>query len=364
MNSKLKILIVGSTGELGSKLLKYCNKNNINIFAITGFSNKKKLQLQGFKFNIKYTYLLSNKNEEKSFRRFLTNIKIDIIYFLDFGYESILYADIFLKNNINSCIAIANKEMIIAGGKLLINKIVNSKNKLIPLDSEHFSISNFNLKNEFIKKIYITASGGPFYFKKYINLNNVNLKKVLDHPKWKMGINNSIDSSNFINKILEMYELSIIYNIDLKKIDFLISSEAYIHSVIINNDNIININCFNNNMLITLMKPLQNFIPDLFMPSKNDFLKIDKMKLEKFNDKRFKITNFLNFLKKLSHSEQISFMILNNIAQKKYLNSEIKYNYIINYIMTNINKIKLKKEFKSFDDTIKFIKTIKNNYDY
>ena len=83
-----------------------------------------------------------------------------------------------------------------------------------------------------IKKIYITASGGPFYFNKKINLNKVKFKKVLSHPKWKMGKNNLIDSSNFINKILEIYELSYIYNIDLNKIDFLISKEAYIHSII------------------------------------------------------------------------------------------------------------------------------------
>ena len=169
----------------------------------------------------------------------------------------IIYADIFLQNNKNSYLAIANKEMILAGGNLLKNKILKSKNNLIPLDSEHFSLFNFNLKNEYIKKIFITASGGPFYFKKKINLNKVNLKQVLKHPKWKMGINNSIDSSNFINKILEMYELSIIFDIDLKKISFLVSPEAYVHSIIINNDNTVNINCFDNDMLIPLIKPLQ-----------------------------------------------------------------------------------------------------------
>ena len=91
--------------------------------------------------------------------------------------------------------------MIIAGGKLLIDKINNSGNKLLPLDSEHFSMINSNTKNNEIDKVYITASGGPFYFKKNINLYHVNLRQVLNHPKWDMGINNSIDSSNFINKV-------------------------------------------------------------------------------------------------------------------------------------------------------------------
>ena len=84
---------------------------------------------------------------------------------------------------------------------------------------------NSNLDKKIVKKVFITASGGPFYFDKSIDLNKVNFKQVISHPKWKMGINNSIDSSNFINKILEIHELSIIYDIDIKKIDFLISQK-------------------------------------------------------------------------------------------------------------------------------------------
>lgn len=253
--------------------------------------------------------------------------------------------------------------MIITGGNLLIDKIAKTNNKLIPLDSEHFSMLNLNLDNKNIKKIFITASGGPFYFNKKTNLDKVNLKNVLSHPKWNMGVNNSIDSSNFVNKILEIYELSIIYKISLNKIDFLVSSEAFVHSVIINKDNVININCFDNNMLITLVKPLYKFYPNLSLPHKNNYFNYHNLKLEKFYDKRFKINKYLNTLKKLSHSEQISFMILNNIAQKKYLSSEIKYNYIIEFIMLNLKKIKFKSKFKSFNDIINFINSIRYQHD-
>ena len=363
MNKNPKILIIGSTGELGSKLLKYCNNKKINITAITGFNNIKKLQLQKSKFKIKYSFLLSKKLDQLNFQKFLKIKKIDLVYFLDFGYRSIIYADLFLKNNKNSYLAVANKEMILAGGNLLIKKILKTKNNLIPLDSEHFSLSNYNLKNENIKKIYITASGGPFYSNKKININRVTLKEVLSHPKWKMGINNSIDSSNFINKILEMYELSVIFDVDLEKIDFLISPEAYVHSVILNKDNTVNINCFENDMLIPLIKPLQVFYPDLYINYKDKFMIPRKMKLEKFNDRRFKVIKYLDTLKKFTHSQQISLMILNNVAQKKYLKQEIKYNDIVNYIMANLKKINFSSKFNTFNDTIKFINFIKKNYD-
>ena len=189
-------------------------------------------------------------SERKKFNVFLKNSQFKLVYFLDYGSYSLTYLDILIKNNKNSIFAIANKEMIIAGGPIL-KKIMNSpKYKFIPLDSEHYSMINHNFNESNVIKVFITASGGPFYFKKKIDLRNVSLKEVLKHPKWKMGINNTIDSSNFINKFLEIFELSTIFNISLDKIDFLISKEAFVHSLIIYKDNNISINCFKNDMLI------------------------------------------------------------------------------------------------------------------
>ena len=359
---KPKILIIGSTGKLGIKLLDFCKKKQINIFCITGYNNDKLLKSQSIKYNIKHSFKLSDTKNIKSFKIFLKKNKIDLIYFLDFGHKSLLYADIFLQNNYNSQIAIANKEIIIAGGENLINKITSTKNILTPLDSEHFSLSKSYIKNENIQKIYITASGGPFYFRKNINLNKVKLKTVLKHPKWKMGINNSIDSSNFVNKILEIFELSIIFKIDLKKIDFLVSKEAYVHSVILTKDNIVNINCFNNDMLISLINPLLKYYPSVELSVKKLFLKKNMFKMEKFYDKRFRISNYLNTLKNLSPNRQILFMILNNIAQNKYLSNEIKYNEIVDFIMNNLYNNNKYVNFKSIRDRLKFINNIESKY--
>ncbi len=358
-----KILIIGSTGKLGIKLLKFCHSKNINIFGITCFNNYKLLLQQSKKYKINHFFKLSDHYENLNFKLFLKKNKFDIIYFLDYGYKSLSYIDIFLKYNQKSHIAIANKEMIIAGGDTLIDKIYKTNNKLIPLDSEHFSLIENNITNEKIKKIYITASGGPFYFKKTINLNSVKLSKVLDHPKWKMGINNSIDSSNFINKILEIFELSIIYKIDLHKIDFLISREAYVHSLVINNNNIININCFDNDMIYTLANPLFIFFPSIMFKTKTTFFKTEMLKLQKFNDKRFKIYKHLSILKDLTPDKQIRFMVLNNIAQKKYLSEEIRYNEIINFIMKNLKVTSKSMKFRTLSDRLKFIDSINLNYD-
>ncbi len=185
----IKIVIIGSTGKLGDKLLNFLGTHSIKILCSTCYKNKKKLLLQRDKYKIKNCFSLKNKIDQNKFVKFLEQ-KIDIIYFLDYGSLSLKYLNHFLKFNNNSVIAIANKEMIIAGGSLLHSKLKKTNSLFIPLDSEHFSLTNSKINQNNIQKIFITASGGPFYFNKKINLNSVTQNKVLSHPKWKMGYNN------------------------------------------------------------------------------------------------------------------------------------------------------------------------------
>ena len=358
---KKKILIIGSTGKLGTKLLKFLNKNSISVYCITCFKNNSKLLHQKKIYNIKNSFILSNNNDQIKFFNFLKK-NIQIIYFLDYGSSSLKYLSYFLRYNTNSIIAVANKEMIIAGGSLLQNKIKKTSNIFVPLDSEHFSILNSNIENKLIDKIFITASGGPFYFKKKINLSDVTHSKVLSHPKWRMGFNNLIDSSNFINKILEIYELSYIYNISLEKIDFLISKEAYVHSIIHFSDNTLSINCFNNDMLITLIKPLTYIYKIKSYKINQNYLKINNLKIEIPKDKRFKVLYYKKKLTNLSHSDQIRLMIINNSAHKLYLSNKLKYNNIINYIMNEMSKNKINTRLNSFRSILDFIKKYNNYY--
>lgn len=362
---KKKIVIVGSTGNLGASLLKYSFKNNIKIFATTYFNNSRLALLQKKKYKIDYCFSLKFEKEKINFLNFLKNNKIHLIYFLDYGSSSLLYTNIFLKNNTNSIIAIANKELIIAGGLLLFNLIKKTKNNFIPLDSEHFSLLKFKENIKSISKIYITASGGPFYFKKKIDLNKVSFNEVINHPKWKMGYNNSIDSSNFINKYLEMLELSFIFNLSLDKIDFLISKNAYVHSVAFFKDGSINFNCFENNMLISLIYPLRALNCDLidFKINEKKIFDYNNFKICKFDDKRFELFKYLKKLKSISHKNMIKFMILNNIAHRRYINNEIKYHDIVPFILKRIDFKHKNEHFRSFNATLKYIELIKKKYE-
>ena len=356
---KPKIIVIGSTGKLGSKLLNYAKKNKITIYALACFTNTKKLLLQKSKYKAHKSFTLSIPSEKELFFELLKR-KIDLIYFLDFGSYSLIYLNHFLNHNSNSSVAIANKEMIIAGGKLLFDKLKSTNTTFIPLDSEHFSLKN-SLQNNNIKKIYITASGGPFFYNKNILLDKVNLNEVKAHPKWKMGINNLIDSSNFINKILEIFELSYIYSIPLSKIDFLISKEAFIHSVVEYQDGIYSLNTFKNEMLITLSYPLHKYIKKpSFISSQNYLFEPDNFKLDLKYDKRFILFKYYKKILSFNHSQQIGFMLLNNLAQNLYLTGRINYSDIIPYIMKRINLVKKDYDFRSLIDIVDYINNLKS----
>ena len=360
---KPRILVIGSTGKLGSKLLRFSFKNKISIDAICCFKNKNKLFSQHQKFNIKNKFILSDSDDSKNLLDYIESNKINIIYFLDFGSLSIKYLIHFLKYQSKSIIGIANKELIIAGGNILMKSIKKKNCIFIPLDSEHFSLLKLNLVDSEIKKIFITASGGPFYFNKNLNLKNVSFSNVLSHPKWSMGKNNLIDSSNFVNKTLEIFELSYIFNITLKKIDFVVSPEAFIHSIVQFDDGSITLNCFDNDMIITLIKPLNYFYNFKTKINSTLILNHKSYYFEKFSDDRFIIVKNLKKFMNFSHIEVIQFMLLNNVAQKKYLSGNIDYLNIVPFILKRIEFGSKKYKLNTLANIEKTLKILINKYE-
>jgi 1-deoxy-D-xylulose-5-phosphate reductoisomerase len=176
-----------------------------------------------------------------------------------------------------------------------------------------------------------------------------------------MGYNNLIDSSNFINKILEIFELSYIYNIPLNKIDFYVSKEAYIHSIVRFKDSSITLNGFNNNMLIPLAYPLSLFYPTKTIDNSYKYLNTSNIKLESPNDHRFIFFKYYKKIKLLNHKEQINLMLLNNHAHKLYLSNKLKYNKIINFIMSNVSTGANNIPLNSFAEIEKYIVKFNNN---
>ena len=131
-------------------------------------------------------------------------------------------------------IALANKEALVAAGPLIMNEAASRKIKIIPVDSEQSAIWQCldGEEHSRLKKIYLTASGGPFWQSPRKDLKDISVRKVLRHPRWKMGKKISVDSANLMNKGLELLETMFLFNVASDKIEILIHPQAVVHSMV------------------------------------------------------------------------------------------------------------------------------------
>ena len=383
---KKKIAILGSTGSIGKTLLKIIenDKKNFDVVLLTANTDHKTLLKQAKKFNVqnliindfKSYKLLKNKIKKSKIKIFnsfnsinkILNKKIDYVMSSIVGIQGLdpTYRIIkFTKN-----IAIANKESIICGWGLINNELKKNKTNFIPVDSEHFSIwyglQNLNYKN--IEKIFLTASGGPFYKVPLNKFKNITIKNALQHPSWRMGKKISIDSATMINKVYEVIEAKNIFNISYKNIKILIHPKSYIHAMLKFNNGLIKIIAHDTTMKVPIFNTLFFGSKFKFKTNNIDLNTLNNLNFEKVNLSRYPMVKILKLLPK-KHSlfetvivsandtfvnlflqKKISFLDINKELFKilklnefsKYKNIKPKkLNDIINlnkYVSTNIRK--------------------------
>ena len=248
------ISILGSTGSIGRSTLSVVDLHpeKFKIFALSGFNNNDLLLEQAIKFKPSFI-VTKNLFSKKILMDKLkdTKLKTEVLYG-DEGYTFIashekvttvvaaitgsagLISTIEAAKN-GKQILLANKESMVMAGEL-INKIcVENNSTLIPIDSEHnaiFQVLSKNSDSEEIKKIILTASGGPFRFHSLKNLQKVTVEEALNHPNWKMGKKISIDSATMMNKGLEVIEASHLFRLGIKKIEVVMHPQSIIHSFV------------------------------------------------------------------------------------------------------------------------------------
>ena len=353
---KKKILILGSTGSVGISTLKIIDnkKKDFKISLLSGNKNFNKISYQITKYKPEFfvinhyaTYLKIKKKFRNKKIKILNSFsqgefkkKIDISVAAIPGIAGL---DPILKIlKFSKKLLIANKESIICGWNL-IKKIKNKYNvKIIPVDSEHYSIYKLleHHKLEEIKKIYITASGGPF-----LNLTTKEIKKVkpkdaLKHPKWKMGKKITIDSATMINKIFELNEAQKLFDIPINKIDFLIHPNSLIHAVAELKNGLTKFIYHETSMTI----PLANAIYDSALEI-DYFYKSKSRKIKKrFENLIFKDTSEVNFpiirLKKRLNEHPSTPIIINasnEILVDQFLNKKIPFLSIFKIIFSILN---------------------------
>ena len=247
---KKTLSILGSTGSIGINALNVVRslESKFKVNYLAAGTQWEKLAQQALEFNVKGIAIVDEKVKEE-----LKNAVGNEIEVLTgrIGVAELAGrddTDIVLNGIVGSAgleptlraaeagriIALSNKESLVMGG-LLINGIMEQTGaRLYPVDSEHSAIWQCltGEKMESVKKLILTASGGPFRTKPINEFENITVKEALAHPNWKMGRKITIDSATLMNKGLEVIEAFWLFNIPHERIDIVIHPQSIIHSMV------------------------------------------------------------------------------------------------------------------------------------
>jgi 1-deoxy-D-xylulose-5-phosphate reductoisomerase len=347
---KKKICILGSTGSIGKTTLEIISKNkkDFDVVLLSGNNNVKLLITQAKKFKPKYIY--SNnfyfKEKLKVFCNdnninliddliLLKKIKFDITVAAISGIAGLIPTINIIK--FTKKILIANKESIICGWKFILKELKKYNCHFTPIDSEHFSILNLieNKNVNSIKYIYLTASGGPFFGKK-VDLNKVTPSQAARHPNWKMGKKISIDSANLMNKVLEVIEASLIFNLPINKFKIIIHPQSLIHAVIEFKNDLSSMLYHHNDMQIPIANSLYNNFYN-YKNNNHEFLSQNQLTFIKANSKRIPSLKILKFKNVLNEKGFILINALNEILVQKFLENKITFIDITNKLLGILN---------------------------
>ncbi len=244
-----KISILGSTGSIGTQALSVAENLGFSVTALTAHKNVKLLEQQVRRFSPAVAVV----TDEQAFNDASVRLK-DTSVKLMYGMDSVCEIassndnDILLNSLVGMrglkptmCaieagvdVALANKETLVTGGKLVMDAVKNRKVRLLPVDSEHSAIFQClqGRADNHINKIILTASGGPFFGKNYDELEKVTVKEALNHPNWSMGAKITIDSATLMNKGLELIEAVWLFDKAPEDIEIVVHRESVIHSLI------------------------------------------------------------------------------------------------------------------------------------
>ena len=242
-----RLSILGSTGSIGTQSLDVVDKRGYEVVALTAHSNADIIENQIRKYKPKYAAMVDEKAAQE-LKIKVADTDTRVLSGIDGVCECAAAeeADTVINSVVGMAglrptleaisagktIALANKETLVAGGHLVMNSARNKGVSILPVDSEHSAIfqSLQGAPKGSLKKILLTASGGPFYNKKAEDLQNVTVKDALNHPNWSMGAKITIDSATLMNKGLEVIEAVHLFGLPASQIEVLVHRQSIVHS--------------------------------------------------------------------------------------------------------------------------------------
>ena len=245
-----KLIILGSTGSIGTQALDIAraNPDKYTIVGLAAGSNAELLEKQAREFGVKVVALFDIKAaDELKIKLADTNIKVfcgadGVCELATLDCDMVLNAIVGIAGlrptlcaiDAGHTIALANKETLVTGGEIVNRKLKEKGVELLPVDSEHSAIfqSLQGAPKGSLKKILLTASGGPFFGKTREELQNVTVKEALAHPNWSMGAKITIDSASLMNKGLEVIEAVHLFGVPASQIEVLVHRQSILHSAV------------------------------------------------------------------------------------------------------------------------------------
>ncbi len=366
------IIVLGSTGSIGSSTLKSIYKQKIQIKLLTTNKNINKIYKQAIKYKVK-NVIIEDQSKYVKFKKKFKKKKINLFLGINSITKIIKKKVKYCVNSISGIdglyptlkiipytknILIANKESIVCGWSLISKKLTQHKTNFIPLDSEHFSIWKL-IKNENvndIEKIILTASGGPFLNMPRRKIINIKPKYALKHPNWRMGKKISIDSSTMMNKIFEYIEAKKIFNIKKEKLDILIHPSSFVHAIVFLKGKLIKFLAHETKMTIPISNAIN--IKEKFKDkeiSKN-YINLNNLKFATPKKNIFPLLSILNLIPEKSSYFETILITLNDVLVNKYLLGDINYISISKNLLNLIKKPYFKKYYKLKPNNIYDIK--------
>ena len=245
-----KIAILGSTGSIGTQTLEVARNNgDLEIVSLAAGSNVKKLEEQIREFHPRLVAVWTEE-KAKELRDAVKDLDVKVVSGMDGLIEvcTLPEAEIVVTAIVGMIgivptiaamkagkdIALANKETLVTAGHIIIPLAKETGVQILPVDSEHSAIFQclHGESRSQLKKILLTASGGPFRGKKLEDLKNIQVEDALKHPNWAMGRKITIDSSTLVNKGLEMMEAKWLFGVEPENIQIVVQPKSIIHSMV------------------------------------------------------------------------------------------------------------------------------------
>ena len=244
----MEIVLLGSTGSIGTQTADVCRAHNIRIKALSAHRNLNLLEKQAREFLPEYVAVSDDANFAEMKRR-LADLNIKVLAGSDglcelaaVSCDKTVNAVVGMAGllptlaaiNAGNQVTLANKETLVAGGEIVMRAAREKNVEITPIDSEHSAIYQCLLgagENK-ISKIILTASGGPFFGKTRAELENITKEQALKHPNWNMGAKVTVDSATMMNKGLELIEAVWLFGVKPAQVEITVHRQSILHSAV------------------------------------------------------------------------------------------------------------------------------------